>query len=350
MATVGRELRRCQRFPAWASHARRVDAPGSGWYAAYFMRGATRTAVALLILLITLSCRGPGKPAAKVASSINAPNAAGPGEARTRKGKLDERVDVGDGLELHIRCEGEGAPLVVFDSGLGQGSEAWARVWGPVASFTRTCVYDRASHGQSDPARAPHSNRQMARELYALLTNSTEAGPYVLVGHSMGGTNVQLFLDEHGASVAGMVLIDASPEPPPIDRIPAAAVVDFERSIARLEGLDLKTLLAGFDELRASRRTLGSKPLAILVAGRVLEDPTFNDARAQQFLTERQEAQKSLLRLSSNGVLVIAHESAHHIPDEAPQVVIHAVEAVVEAVRTGKRLSESAIRSRAGPP
>jgi pimeloyl-ACP methyl ester carboxylesterase len=159
-----------------------------------------------------------------------------------------------------MHCDGVGVPLVVFDSGLGQGSEAWRRVWRPVASFTRTCVYDRAGHGQSDPAHVPHSNREMARELYTLLTNSAEVGPYVLVGHSMGGTNVQLFVEEHETSVAGMVLIDASPEPPPLERIPAAALAEFERNIATLEGLDRRTLLAGYDELRASKRTLGAAP------------------------------------------------------------------------------------------
>jgi pimeloyl-ACP methyl ester carboxylesterase len=180
----------------------------------------------------------------------------------------------------------------------------------------------------------------MARELHGLLNNSTEGGPYVLVGHSMGGTNVQLFLAEYGPSVAGMVLIDASPEPPPIDRIPPAALADFEKNIAALEGLDLKTLLAGFDELRTSRRTLGAKPLAILVAGRALADPNFDAAEAERLLAERQEAQKSLQALSSNSVLVIARESAHHIPNEDPALVIHAVDAVVRSVRTGERLSE----------
>ncbi len=145
-------------------------------------------------------------------------------------------------------------------------------------------------------------------------------------------------------SVAGMVLIDASPEPPPVERIPAAALADFERNIAALEGLDLRTLLAGFDELRASKRTLGDKPLANLVAGRALEDPNFDDAEAQRLLTARQAAQRPLLRLSSNSVLVIAHNSAHHIPDDAPDTVIRAVQAVVEAARTGGRLSESSIQ------
>jgi pimeloyl-ACP methyl ester carboxylesterase len=307
------------------------------------MAAETRTRTLLCVLSFAMACHGSAYPPASVARSIDSSTSPGGRQGPRRQATFDQRVDVG-GLELHIHCEGAGVPLVVFDSGLGQGSEAWSRVLRPVASFTRTCVYDRASHGQSDPAHVPHSNRQMARELYALLSNSAEIGPYVLVGHSMGGTNVQLFLEEHGTSVAGMVLVDASPEPPALDRIPAPALADFKRNIAALEGLDLETLLAGFDELRASKRTLGDEPLAILVAGRALQDPNFDNAEAQRLLIERQESQKPLLRLSSNSVLVIAHDSAHHIPDEAPDIVIRAVQAVVQAARTGGRLSESSIQ------
>lgn len=100
----------------------------------------------------------------------------------------------------------------MFDSGLGQGLEAWDRVQPVVARATRACAYDRASRGRSDRARAPHGNRQMARELSVLLERAGERAPYVLVGHSMGGTNVQLFLEEYPSQVSGMVLIDASPE------------------------------------------------------------------------------------------------------------------------------------------
>jgi thioesterase domain-containing protein len=297
----------------------------------------------LLVLVAPLACRGAVQPAPKVASTSETTHAGEDERIRRGRSSLDKLVDVGGGLRLHIQCSGDGTPLVVFDSGLGQGSEAWHQVWGPVSSFTRACVYDRANHGSSDSAKVPHSNRQMARELYALLSNADEAAPYVLVGHSMGGTNVQLFLEEHSDSVAGMVLIDASPEPPPFDQIPPAAMVEFERNIARLEGLDVETMMAGFEELRTSKRTLGNKPLAILVAGRALEDPNLDATKAKQHLAERQKAQKPLLQLSSNGVLLVEENSAHHVPDEAPQTVIRTVEAVVTAVRTDTQLTASVI-------
>jgi pimeloyl-ACP methyl ester carboxylesterase len=249
------------------------------------------------------------------------------------------------GLRLHIRCVGEGQPVVVFDSGLGQGAEAWAGVQPRVAAFTRACAYDRASHGESDPAQVPHGNRKMARELYALLQHAQQPGPYVLVGHSMGGTNVQLLLEEQPASVAGMVLLDASPDPPPIADIPAPMLADFERNIAALEGLDLKTLLAGFDELRASPRSLGDKPLAILVAGKPPEGPhVAAEGGAEAVQRRREQAQRELGSLSTNSAIVIVAESGHHVSNDAPEVVIGAINEVVKAARTGERLDAAALR------
>lgn len=268
--------------------------------------------------------------------------------AREPSSARDARIDLG-GLALHLHCEGEGSPTVVFDSGLGRDGSGWfateEAAGRATAKVTRACAYDRAGHGQSDPPVArPHSNRQMARELFALLEKAEERGPYVLVGHSMGGTNARLLLDEHPESVAGLVLVDASPEPPPLERLPPEARADFERGIARLEGLDVSTFLAGFDELAASKASLGDKPLVVLVAGRVPDEalaagvPDEARAAAAAELAVRQAAQQRLTALSTNSALVIAEHAGHDIPNDAPELVARAVAAVVAAARDGSRL------------
>ena len=49
-----------------------------------------------------------------------------------------------------------------------------------------------------------------ARELHALLQNAGVAGPYVLVGHSLGGLSVRMYADQYPDEVAGMVLIEGT--------------------------------------------------------------------------------------------------------------------------------------------
>lgn len=49
----------------------------------------------------------------------------------------------------------------------------------------------------------------MASELHQLLTNGEISGPYVLVGHSLGGFAARLYRQAHPDDIVGMVLVDA---------------------------------------------------------------------------------------------------------------------------------------------
>ena len=80
------------------------------------------------------------------------------------------RVDVG-GSKLHINCTGEGTPVVVLDSGLGDSYVSWMKVQPQIAKFTRVCSYDRAGLGYSDNSPRPRTSKVMAEELHTLLHN-----------------------------------------------------------------------------------------------------------------------------------------------------------------------------------
>ena len=53
-------------------------------------------------------------------------------------------IDVGDGRQLYLACEGQGGPTVVLEAGGAGHSGSWRFVQPEVAKFTRVCVYDRA--------------------------------------------------------------------------------------------------------------------------------------------------------------------------------------------------------------
>lgn len=116
-------------------------------------------------------------------------------------------------MRLHLHAAGAGEPLVVFDSGLGECSLAWACVTPSVARFARTCVYDRAGFAWSDAAPLPRTAGGAADELHRALIHACERPPYLLVGHSYGGLVARIFAARHRDMVAGLVLVDpASPE------------------------------------------------------------------------------------------------------------------------------------------
>src|ERR687897_752250 len=109
-----------------------------------------------------------------------------------------EMVDVG-GSSMHLHCTGEEgrAPTVVMDIGAGGNLLDWQSVQPGVAKFARVCSYDRAGTGWSDQGPQPRTSQQIVKELHTLLGNAGVEGPYVLVGHSFGGVNMQLYARRH---------------------------------------------------------------------------------------------------------------------------------------------------------
>jgi pimeloyl-ACP methyl ester carboxylesterase len=118
-------------------------------------------------------------------------------------------VDVGE-YSLHLDCVGTGRPTVVLESGLGGSSTLWSRIATDVSRTTRVCAYDHAGQGWSDSTESPRDALAIATDLRSLLDAAGETGPYVLVGHSVGGSYAMTFASEHPTAVAGMVLLDAT--------------------------------------------------------------------------------------------------------------------------------------------
>jgi pimeloyl-ACP methyl ester carboxylesterase len=121
------------------------------------------------------------------------------------------RFDVG-GYEVAAEVAGEGAPAVVFSSGLGDGGEVWAAVLSALESPVRVVRYARGGVGGSDavPGDRMRSLGAAAEELRRLLDVARVGGPYVLVGHSIGAVIAEAFAARWGEDLAGVVLVDPS--------------------------------------------------------------------------------------------------------------------------------------------
>jgi len=102
------------------------------------------------------------------------------------------------------------APLVVLEHGAFGCAADWAVVQERLArQGLRSIAYDRAGLGHSDPGPTPRDGRAIVADLGLLLRELDEPGPYVLVGHSMGGLIVRLYALTHPEQVVGVVLVDA---------------------------------------------------------------------------------------------------------------------------------------------
>lgn len=240
---------------------------------------------------------------------------------------LEAVVAVGE-LDLFIHCEGVGAPLVVFESGLGAGASLWQQVQADVALQTRSCAYDRAGRGRSGPAPSPHLLQQMAKELHDLLERAGQVGPFVLVGHSMGAGPVRWFEIQYPQQVAGMVLIDPATAPAieaAMAAAPVEALAEYDHELRAVEGIDRESYLKGFSSLRTSGQTLGERPLMLLIAGQPLAT-----------LASREALSVETHALSLDVVRVVAAKSGHDVATDEPTLVSRSVLSVVAAVRSGQ--------------
>lgn len=117
-----------------------------------------------------------------------------------------------DGRRLLLHRAGSGGPAVVFlPGGGGVGLDYW-NVHERVAELTTSVVYDRTGTGWSDRAEEPPGCAEVTDELRQLLRAAGVPGPYVLVGHSLGGLYARLYAVRHPGEVAGLVLMETDHE------------------------------------------------------------------------------------------------------------------------------------------
>jgi pimeloyl-ACP methyl ester carboxylesterase len=127
-------------------------------------------------------------------------------------GSLEGDFDVGGGRHLHVRCAGTGEPTVVLEVGDDDTpGGSWGAVYTPLTGITRTCGYDRANLGQSDPDPGPNTVKDLGDDLVTLLHVAKVPGPYVFVGGSFGGDIVGVLAANHPDEVAGLVYVDSDP-------------------------------------------------------------------------------------------------------------------------------------------
>ncbi|WP_168707084.1 alpha/beta fold hydrolase [Gordonia paraffinivorans] len=271
------------------------------------------------------------------------------------------RVEVGEGRHLYLDCRGEGSPTVVLQSGFGNAGDIWElsetdspAVQPALAETTRVCAYDRpgslvtttvddgkvSDSGRTEPARSdqvpmPRDPAEVVAELHELLDAAGEAGPYLLVGHSMGGPLQALFAATYPDETAGLVLVDA-PMPELRDSVtpdqweliahPKLAPGTYpEEYIAESYSMDML-----LDEVEAAG-PLPSVPVAVLVRGREepMPDPPPENADDYQALAAAwPRAQAAFAASLPDAELTTVPGTTHHIQNQRPDAVVDAVDKV----------------------
>jgi pimeloyl-ACP methyl ester carboxylesterase len=257
---------------------------------------------------------------------------------------------------------------VVLQSGFGNAGDIWSltdtsapAVFPALAESNRVCVYDRpgsmitttdaggalaladsALPGRSDPAPMPRDAAEVVTELHDLLAVAGVPGPFVLVGHSLGGTFDVLYARTYPDEVSGLVVID-SPLPPNRDPISpqtweSVRVMGLEQSLVpgyQLESYDLGNT---FDEINAAG-ALPEIPVVVVRRGapsmggaQVPEGSPITQAELDMIGAAQWDGQAVWAAGVPGAELITVPDTTHYIQNQRPDVVVDAVRQAIAGI------------------
>lgn len=289
-----------------------------------------------------------------------------------------------NGRLMHVNYIGNGAgPTVVLDAGMGGTSLGWVLVQNKLTNFSNVCSFDRAGYGWSEESEKERTSANVVDEIHTLLHQANIPGPYIMVGHSFGGANVLFYAHTYPEEVVGVVLVDSvhedyfkklppeksqgliqgflknyyvkifaittgirrffwqpayieemfRPLPENIRELYVAHMnrVSYVKTVAR----ELSLLPKSLRQLDDAKINLGSKPLAVIVAGTALQNSD-TDEFTNTFNTAWLDMQRDHLSKSSNSELIFAMNSDHMINHHEPEVIVEAVNEMLGAFKEGR--------------
>lgn len=250
--------------------------------------------------------------------------------------------DLGDGKKLHLECIGQGSPTIVIDVGNDDTIHgSWEAVFEPMSRISRTCAYDRANLGRSDPDPGPRTVKDLGEELVALLRVAKVPGPFVFVGGSFGGNIASVLAANHPEEVAGLVFVDSVPavDDPALDPI-RANLTDAQIAACcsdqgppslddpgNTEHIDF---MAGLADEVASVTHLPKVPTVVLTA-KVVDDCQ-PDWPCAAIAASTAALEKLWIKDNPKGRQVFVN-SGHVVQREAPDAILSETQEIVEAVR-----------------
>lgn len=283
--------------------------------------------------------------------------------------------------DIHLNCQGQGDVAVILEAAQGDCSLDWITVQSEIAKFTRVCAHDRPGYGWSSPVKEMLPSNEIAENLHQALRSGNIRGPYILVGHSIGGVYARAFAQRYSEDVAGLVLVDSAHENQRF-RLPSSTrrqlsilkalaqvfrvIVPFGipralRLADRMQGENFPDdvrpaamarmnqnhfFTAFYNEIKAVETDtdqanpptyLGDTRIVVLTQGG--PNLGISEDAYEQMKQIWNELQKELTQLSSNAQHIIAHESGHYIHHDQPELVIDAVRQMVEVIHNEGRFN-----------
>lgn len=238
--------------------------------------------------------------------------------------------DLSQPIEQRLAHQLRGSgPVVVFQSGLGDGASVWGAVTGSLPPGMSSLAYDRPGYGDSARSLQPRDPCSVAKEQHALLLALGLKPPYLLVGHSLGGLYEYAYARLYPQEVSGLLLLDPT-HPTHWQRLQqeAPGAATLVRGVRATLFSD--TERREFDQQADCLSTLdSSRPLGVPV--RIMVSTVFTSAEQGAYERMLQKLRPDWLRLTGATALEPVAGAGHYLQKDQPAVVRRAIEQMLTA-------------------
>lgn len=230
---------------------------------------------------------------------------------------------------------GVSKPTIIFESGLGDDMTSWKPVISQIEEVAEVFTYNRAGFSGSNSKNTLRTGKVIVNELKALLKSTNLSPPYILVGHSLGGTYMELYAKTYPDEVAGVVLVDSNsskfPEHckrekldycDPPSSMPKWATLFFPSAV---EGE-----IIGFGSTHSQVNAIDNfpnVPLAVLSSTHRSEKQTDREKIRRDLYVKMH---RDLSALSTTSKFITCDTCSHYIHKDDPSLVINAIKWVLD--------------------
>jgi pimeloyl-ACP methyl ester carboxylesterase len=281
---------------------------------------------------------------------------------------LGKLYDISGSRRLMLHHAGSGTPAVVIEAGAGAFGLDYYTLFELCAQHTTCVLYDRAGSGWSDLVDGPRGAAEIVTDLHTALGLADVNGPYLLVGHSLGGLLVRAFTQNFPDDVIGLVLIDPSTEGIPLPQVGDEAIVkqmleqlranpdlarqwypemfaDWEKLPAHVRdpliSRHIERADAGLRDMMSAARiqadvtngpTLPDIPVMVLTGMKIDPTPGGSASDMESFNKIKCDAHRAFVNSLPHGEHRVLEDVGHRLTAERPDLVVNAIFEILDRV------------------
>ena len=225
-------------------------------------------------------------------------------------------------------------PVLVLQTGLGVSKSTWRAILPALQKEHTVVAFDRPGYGDSPAAATRRDPCTIASEQHGLLKAIGAKPPYLLLGHSLGGTYQYAFALMYPSEVGGLVLLDPTHprhwERMQVDAPGAATFLQalVNHAFAEHERKEFDAQTSCLAELGVYGTEASTGKIAAAIPARLLLRTEYSPLEPRAFENMVHKLEPDWQRMINAPKLDYVPHSGHFIHQEQPQAVLEALRAV----------------------